>query len=254
MKEGTLEEECEIPLRKRLYSTSSMEEDLEDMEDLECGVPTPTVHDPVVCNEEEEDAHLFLRLPVKGEDGICRTVDAQCAICFSDYQQGDEIVWSGLQCQHAFHRDCIFPWLGKGKKRCPMCRHWFVPGTRIEDQKKALEERLRREAAENDSRAEPNDGHDETRLAESPSCPPNSSTTEIANGDADATSSTVEETATEPSSTMSLDSGHESDESDHNHCRPNESDPTDNKDTSLRGRCETEEVTSEIYNNTIEAV
>ena len=26
-------------------------------------------------------------------------------------------------------------WLSKGKKRCPVCRHWFVPGSKIDDQK-----------------------------------------------------------------------------------------------------------------------
>ena len=28
-------------------------------------------------------------------------------------------------------------WLSKGRKHCPICRDWYVPGTRIDDQKKA---------------------------------------------------------------------------------------------------------------------
>jgi hypothetical protein len=39
-------------------------------------------------------------------------------------------------------------WLVKGKKRCPTCRHWFVPGALIEDQKQELVERRRRAEAE----------------------------------------------------------------------------------------------------------
>jgi Ring finger domain len=94
------------------------------------------------------DAQLYLRLPVKDEQGNSRIVDGHCAICFSDYEPDDKVVWSGLQCQHAFHADCILPWLANGKRRCPTCRQWFVPGTgtRIEDQKQEPEEGLRAEA------------------------------------------------------------------------------------------------------------
>ena len=102
-------------------------------------------------------------------------MDGQCAICFSDYEPDDTVVWSGLQCQHAFHTDCILPWLAKGKKRCPTCRHWFVPGTRIEDQKQELEERLRAEA-------EPTDA---TTLDDSQAPGENSSSTAIGLGTSD---------------------------------------------------------------------
>ena len=125
-------------------SSISDEEEAEELNDIEIGVEKPMPSEPVVCNNEtEEDAHLYLRLPIMGKNGTCRTVDAHCAICFSEYEAGDKVVWSGLQCQHAFHGECILPWLSKGKKRCPVCRHWFVPGARIEDQMKELEQRSR---------------------------------------------------------------------------------------------------------------
>jgi hypothetical protein len=102
--------------------------------------------DPVFCHADEEDAHRYLRLPVikTGEDkdgsgvGVAtnyRHVDGQCALCIEEYQVGDQVVWSDLDCPHAFHKECIMQWLSKGKKRCPICRIWFVPGARIEDQK-----------------------------------------------------------------------------------------------------------------------
>jgi hypothetical protein len=90
----------------------------------------------------ETEAHLSIRLPVtcSKNTGNLRTVDAHCAICLGEYEAGEKIVWSSLlQCQHAFHHECILPWLSKGKKRCPICRHWFVPGTKIDDQKAALQ-------------------------------------------------------------------------------------------------------------------
>jgi hypothetical protein len=88
------------------------------------------------------ESHYSIRLPVNclKHIGDKRTVDAHCAICLGVYEAGEKIVWSSLpQCQHAFHDECILPWLSKGKKRCPICRHWFVPGTKIDDQKAALE-------------------------------------------------------------------------------------------------------------------
>ena len=104
-------------------------------------VPQTTIH--TCCDDTAEAHHYSIRLPVpcpKNSDKL-RTVDAHCAICLGEYQAGEKIVWSGLlQCQHAFHDECILPWLSKGKKRCPICRHWFVPGTKIDDQKAALQE------------------------------------------------------------------------------------------------------------------
>lgn len=68
-----------------------------------------------------------------------RYVEGTCALCLDEYHAGDIIVISPLQhCQHhVFHKDCLFRWLAKGKKRCPICRHWFVPGAKIEDQQQA---------------------------------------------------------------------------------------------------------------------
>ena len=62
-------------------------------------------------------------------------VDKECSICLSDYEVGDQVVWSPLdECPHAFHKDCLMQWLTKGKKRCPLCRNWFVPGKPIKEQ------------------------------------------------------------------------------------------------------------------------
>lgn len=132
------------------------EEDDEELEDVERGrAMTEDSYNPVMCQETEADAHLYARITVDKKAGRHRIVDGQCAICVCDYEPGDEVVFSGLgKCRHAFHKDCILPWLSKGKKRCPICRNWFVPGSRIEDQKKALEARLEREASEEESSSE----------------------------------------------------------------------------------------------------
>jgi len=131
---------------QNMESTISDEDDPEECED-----PSTEEEDdeeePIMCLEDAEDAHLYLHLPIRNKCGSFRTVDGKCAICYCEYEVGDKVVWSGLECRHAFHDECILPWLAKGKKRCPICRHWFVPGARIDDQKKALEERLRLESS-----------------------------------------------------------------------------------------------------------
>lgn len=83
-----------------------------------------------VCDDEDENATLQLRLPKTG-----RCVDGTCAFCLDEYEVGDKVVWSDFECPHVFHKECLMVWLSKGKKRCPICRHWFVPGSKIDDQK-----------------------------------------------------------------------------------------------------------------------
>jgi len=45
-----------------------------------------------------------------------------CPICCEDYAKGDDVAWSkNEECCHAFHTDCIVPWL-MDHDDCPMCR------------------------------------------------------------------------------------------------------------------------------------
>lgn len=49
-----------------------------------------------------------------------------CPICCDDYVKGDDIAWSKNEvCCHAFHTDCIVPWLMEHEE-CPMCRCDYV--------------------------------------------------------------------------------------------------------------------------------
>jgi hypothetical protein len=49
-----------------------------------------------------------------------------CAICLSDYQDGDVIGWShNKNCKHIFHRECISEWL-LTHEECPCCRHYYL--------------------------------------------------------------------------------------------------------------------------------
>jgi hypothetical protein len=49
-----------------------------------------------------------------------------CAICLSEYEDGDEISWShNPNCPHFFHRTCIAEWL-LSHEECPCCRFDFL--------------------------------------------------------------------------------------------------------------------------------
>ena len=76
----------------------------------------------------------LLRHPFNKSDNTLADVEASCSICLLDYEEGDRVVFSTRSiCPHAFHEDCIMMWLEKGKKRCPICRNFFVPGSAMDD-------------------------------------------------------------------------------------------------------------------------
>ena len=76
----------------------------------------------------------MLRHPFNKSGGTFANVEASCSICLLDYEVGDRVVFSTRSvCRHAFHEDCILKWLENGKKRCPICRNFFVPGTPMDN-------------------------------------------------------------------------------------------------------------------------
>ncbi|GFH56445.1 hypothetical protein CTEN210_12921 [Chaetoceros tenuissimus] len=49
-----------------------------------------------------------------------------CPICCEEYEKGHDIAWSkNEECVHAFHTDCIVPWLLEHSD-CPMCRNDYL--------------------------------------------------------------------------------------------------------------------------------
>mmetsp|Transcript_26457 Transcript_26457/g.39141 ORF Transcript_26457/g.39141 Transcript_26457/m.39141 type:complete len:299 (+) Transcript_26457:119-1015(+) len=82
--------------------------------------------------ESDNDKHtIFVEVPKQGLGSTTeiRLVSDMCAICLSNYEIGEEIVWSTNQlCEHVFHVECIERWLMKqrGLPLCPCCRADFV--------------------------------------------------------------------------------------------------------------------------------
>jgi len=76
--------------------------------------------------DHETMDYSALTLPPDGRNAS-RTVPGGCAICLCPYEPGDQVAWSGEEhCKHAFHRECIIPWLAKKEEpKCPCCRQDF---------------------------------------------------------------------------------------------------------------------------------
>jgi len=85
-----------------------------------------TLKSDLVINKPPPKSSSFF-----GDDSQQAEVDASysedaCAICLTEYEEGDEICWShNKECNHAFHRECILEWLIRHDD-CPCCRHNYL--------------------------------------------------------------------------------------------------------------------------------
>ena len=64
-----------------------------------------------------------------------RTVPGVCAICLGPYVEEEQVSWSPeVSCQHAFHTECIIPWLAKkDEPKCPVCRQEFCAAAVVDE-------------------------------------------------------------------------------------------------------------------------
>ena len=59
-----------------------------------------------------------------GHDHSASSAAGYCCVCISACRDGDDI--RRLPCGHAFHRDCVDPWL-RQRPTCPVCRTSPLP-------------------------------------------------------------------------------------------------------------------------------
>jgi len=72
-------------------------------------------------------ADVVKQLPRRQWMGGSATASATCLclVCRQDYEVGDALL--DLPCGHAFHEECITPWLTDVNKICPCCKAELTP-------------------------------------------------------------------------------------------------------------------------------
>lgn len=118
--------------------------------------------DPISLDSNDTDEEqgrrssmTFIKVPStlmdndrSGEKDHYRRTRIECPICLLDFQVGEHISWSSLECPHVFHRECILKWMftlgeqndARRVRRheklniycdfdisCPVCRMDFIP-------------------------------------------------------------------------------------------------------------------------------
>ena len=108
-------------------------------------IPTTALDHEINYADFTEDNGL-VRLPPDAVNAN-RTVHGVCAICLGPYAEGEQVSWSPqVNCQHAFHTDCIIPWLAKkNDPKCPVCRQEFCSTAAVDEATRELN--LQREAS-----------------------------------------------------------------------------------------------------------
>jgi len=76
--------------------------------------PLPETASPQTTDTEEEN------------DDRNTTTCTACSICIDDFVAGESLVLLP-RCRHAFHRDCIHPWLRERQGCCPLCKTDVLP-------------------------------------------------------------------------------------------------------------------------------
>jgi Mg-chelatase subunit ChlD len=67
-----------------------------------------------------------LKNHTSAEKRVVEKVDGDCAICFEEMRDGDELVKCNLTCKNGFHKDCMQQWINSGHNTCPLCRAEWV--------------------------------------------------------------------------------------------------------------------------------
>jgi hypothetical protein len=75
----------------------------------------PEIHLPPTDPEPE------IHLPPMEEEQQLTTTCTTCSICIDDFEAGERIRLLP-KCRHAFHTDCIMPWLTERQGCCPLCK------------------------------------------------------------------------------------------------------------------------------------
>ena len=123
---------CEqYPLDRNVVPEGSIGASFESLpgNDQERGISASNV----VANPESSEANEPMSIAIPGHEEPVD--DNTCAICLDQFLDG-ELINDSIECQHFFHKDCLFGWLDQHDV-CPCCRRTMVTE---QDWKRAMEE------------------------------------------------------------------------------------------------------------------
>ena len=123
---------CEqYPLDRNVVPEGSIGASFESLpgSDQERGISASNV----VANPESSEANEPMSIAIPGHEEPVD--DNTCAICLDQFLDG-ELINDSIECQHFFHKDCLFGWLDQHDV-CPCCRRTMVTE---QDWKRAMEE------------------------------------------------------------------------------------------------------------------
>ncbi|XP_020104741.1 RING-H2 finger protein ATL64-like [Ananas comosus] len=87
-------------------------------------VEPPTVANSTPASQHQPVDEIAITIHAKDctdNDGGGNNSES-CAICLEDFAAGEELRVLP-RCKHAFHKDCVDPWLlARSKSTCPLCR------------------------------------------------------------------------------------------------------------------------------------
>lgn len=111
-------------------STATAEASPSEEENLDVERPTP-VPTPIVdptLNPAEEGGVVDLT-----------TTCTVCSICIDEFEVGERLTLLP-RCQHAFHKECISPWLRERQGCCPLCKKHVLGEEHDTDSERSGEE------------------------------------------------------------------------------------------------------------------
>ena len=113
------------------YDQINTEEDIREISNLNVVCLEYFLGSLLICISFSQICELFKYIKQKYRENISSygldiylvsedTTD-HCPICLEEYKREDQLI--KLNCDHFFHRQCIYEWFNKNtQKNCPLCR------------------------------------------------------------------------------------------------------------------------------------
>lgn len=107
-------------------SASTQDGESRNKESKVCNLTTRTVD--MHIGEEKKKTKSRTKASICPRKHAVIEASSTCAICWNNYRDGETVcLSSNKRCKHAYHFDCILPWLLK-RNDCPLCRRNFLKG------------------------------------------------------------------------------------------------------------------------------